>query len=175
MAKRRRTKRKGGLINPNTQKWLIIGGVGVLAFFLFKSRANAQIYTPSSGGSTGGSTGGGTTGGSTGGGTTGGGTLTTGQYLGANTYKSMFDAKNTNYNYDVLLSRNSTNYYEVYILQVILNRNKPVMMMPDLVLDGLFGNNTETALRDLTGKTSVKLSEMFLIYGNPVKNNLNIL
>lgn len=165
MAKRRKKRGAGSPLGFGMKEWLIIGGAGLVAFFIFRPKATAGTYTPApapsiptGGGST---TGGGTSTGS--GSTSGSGTLGT-NYLGATTYNNMFNTRNTNYNAFATLALNSPYYYEVYILQDILKRNGNT----GLVKDGLFGPNTLSALQNTAGVSEIKLKDMFAVYGNPI-------
>lgn len=163
MAKRRKKRGAGSPLGFGMKEWLIIGGAGLVAFFIFRPKATAGTYSPPppptipSGGSSTGS------GNSTGSGSSSGGTLGT-NYLGATTYSNMFMSRNTNYNAFATLALNSPYYYEVYILQDILKRNGNIT----LVKDGLFGPNTLSALQNTAGVSEIKLKDVFAVYGNPI-------
>jgi hypothetical protein len=159
MAKRRKKitrSRKGA--GFGIKEWLIIGGAGLVAFLLFRPKAQAGTYIPQtgSGGSTGGS--GGSTGGSTGasGGGGGGLSLPTGGSTGvcANLLANGFPNRGWNPNPPmdypgVTLNPNKqitlgSTGYEVLAIQIWTNGSNTTV----LELDGIYGPLTMSAFKN---------------------------
>ena len=142
-------KRRKKIAGISNIQLLIIAGIGALAYMMLKGQKKQEIPSPTS-------------------------------YSGADYYKKLFQEKNTNYILDANLYKplegeQYKNFYETYILQDILNKSKKTPSTPDIDLDGLFNDQTETALINIIkdkfpNVKEIKLREAFLILGNPFKD-----
>ena len=153
MAKRRKKRGAGSPLGFGMKEWLIIGGAGLVAFFIFRPKANAGTYTPAPAPSI--PTGGGsTTGGGTGAGT---GTGTQTIPVTCNGVPPLYNGF-PNFGYALPTGNNKEYFYplsdteknarltlgakgiHVLTFQIWLNNNQPKNRL--IEVDGVFGNGT---------------------------------